>query len=214
MVSLDIFSDPICPWCLIGRTRLMRAIAERPGHGLSLAWRPYMLNPDMPREGVDRQAYLEAKFGGPEGARRVYGAIADAAAADGLAIDFEAITRTPSTLDAHRLVGWARDEGRDDALTARLFAAYFQEGRDIGDRNTLSALAGECGMDADRASARLATGEDVEATLRDADAARRHGVSGVPAFLIGGRRWIAGAQPTAFWIAAIDALSQRRAAAG
>lgn len=214
MITLDIFSDPICPWCLIGRARLMRAIAERPGHGLRLAWRPFMLNPDMPAEGMDRRAYLEAKFGGPEGAGRVYGAIAEAAAADGLAIDFEAIARTPSTLDAHRLIGWAREQGRDDALTARLFAAYFLEGRDIGDRATLAALAEECGMDAALTQARLATDDDVAATLRDADAARRHGVSGVPAFLIGGRRWIAGAQPTAFWIAAIDALGQRRAAAG
>ena len=107
MIPLDILSDPICPWCYIGKANLDRALAARPGHPLTIQWHPFQLNPDMPAGGMDRRAYLEAKFGGREAAVQVYGRIADAAEAAGLSIDFAGISRTPNTIDAHRLIHWA-----------------------------------------------------------------------------------------------------------
>lgn len=205
-ISLVVISDPICPWCFIGKRRLDRALAARPDHPFAVEWRPFMLNPDMAPEGMDRRAYLEAKFGGPEGAAAVYGRIARTAGEDGLALDFDAIARTPSTLDAHRLIGWARESGADHAMAEAIFAAYFQRGVDIGDRDALAALAPAAGLDPATVRRRLDGDADAEAVRREAAAAREAGVDGAPTFIIGGRRAVAGAQPTAFWLSAIDQL--------
>jgi len=206
-ISLVIVSDPICPWCFIGKRRLDRALAARPDHPFAVEWRPFMLNPDMPPEGMDRRAYLEAKFGGRQGAAAVYGRIARTASEDGLEIDFGAIARTPATLDAHRLIGWARAAGADHAMAEAIFAAYFQRGVDIGDRDALAALAPAAGLDPAATRARLDTDEDAAAVRREAAAAGEAGVDGAPTFIIGGRQAVAGAQPTAFWLSAIDRLS-------
>ncbi|MEL7345359.1 MAG: DsbA family oxidoreductase, partial [Pseudomonadota bacterium] len=148
MSRIDILSDPICPWCYIGKTHLDRALAARPGHGLTIEWHPFQLNPEMSPEGVDRKAYLETKFGGPDGAAQVYGRIEEAAKSAGLEIHFDRIARTPNTIDAHRLIHWAGLEDRQHALKGALFVAYFEQGRDIGDKDTLAEIAGEVGMDA------------------------------------------------------------------
>ncbi len=148
MVKLDIISDPICPWCFIGKTLLDRALEARPDHPFVIEWHPFQLNPDMPVEGMERRAYLEAKFGGAEGADKTYGAIADHAKEAGVEIDFDAITRTPNTFNAHRLIHWAQLEGRQTAVVSRLFKAYFQEGRDIGNADVLADIADGVGIDA------------------------------------------------------------------
>ena len=138
MVKLDILSDPICPWCYIGKANLDRALEAHPDHPFVIEWHPFQLNPDMPPEGMDRRAYLEAKFGGREAAVQVYARIAEAAKAAGLSIAFDKIERTPNTLDAHRLIHWAGVEGRQTAVVTRLFKAYFEAGQDIGDRDVLT----------------------------------------------------------------------------
>lgn len=199
MITLDILSDPICPWCLIGKTQLDRALERHPDHPFVIAWHPFMLNPDMPPEGVDRRAYLESKFGGPEGAARVYGRIADHARAAGVEIDFDDIGRTPSTVDAHRLIHWAGLEGRQNAVVDALFRAYFREGRDIGDKATLAEVAGEAGMDSAMVTTLLAGESDAE-EIRARDAhARSRGVNGVPTFIIAGEHVLTGAQPVETW---------------
>ena len=174
MVSLDILSDPICPWCYIGHAQLSRALEGASNPPFAVAWHPFMLNPDMPRGGMDRRAYLEAKFGGREAAASVYARIDEAARAAGLDLDLGAIERTPSTLDAHRLIHWAGIEGRQTPVAARLFAAYFREGRDIGDRAVLAEIAGAAGLDGaamERLLASDADEDDVRA--RDAHARAR-----------------------------------------
>jgi len=123
MVTLDIISDPICPWCYIGKTLLDRALAERPRHPFTLRWQPFQLNPEMPTGGMDRRAYLEAKFGGREGAVTAYMPVMERAEQAGLKIDFAAIARTPSTLDAHRLIHWAGVEDRQMPVAMALFRA-------------------------------------------------------------------------------------------
>lgn len=207
MIPLHIFSDPICPWCYIGKARLDRALEARPQHPLTVQWHPFQLNPDMPAGGMDRRDYLEAKFGGKDGAVRAYMPVVEEAAASGLQIDFEAIKRTPNTLDAHRLVHWAGIEGRQTAAVSKLFKAYFTEGRDIGDQATLATIAGEIGMDADMVSRLLASDADADdIRARDADA-RHKGVSAVPTFVIANQHVVPGAQPTDLWTQVIDDIT-------
>jgi len=207
MIPLDILSDPICPWCYIGKTQLDRALAERPDHPFEIAWHPFQLNPDMPREGRDRRSYLEAKFGGPERAAGVYGQIAQAAKGAGIEIDFASIPRTPNTLDAHRLIHWAGLAGRQDAVVDALFKAYFHDGRDIGDADTLTEIATACGLDG-AMTARLLAGDGDRAELAARDAqARARGVRGVPTFIIGARHVLTGAQPVDVWTKVIDGIA-------
>jgi len=148
VIKLDILSDPICPWCFIGKARLDAALADRPDHPFAIEYHPFQLNPDMPRDGMDRRAYLEAKFGGQEGAAEVYARIDAAARESGIEIDWGKIERTPNTLDAHRLIHWAGIEGRQIAVVSALFRAYFLEGRDIGDRDVLADIADGAELDA------------------------------------------------------------------
>ena len=199
MTRLDIFSDPVCPWCYIGKVLLDRALEAHPAHDFVIEWQPFQLNPDLPREGVDRASYLEAKFGGKARAAQVYARIEEAAQAAGLAIDFAAMQRMPNTLDAHRLIHWAGLEGRQAAMVAALFAAFFQNGRDIGDVATLVELAAAVGMDPAVVARLLASDADrAEIAARDTHA-RARGVGAVPTYLIANQYVLSGAQPVDLW---------------
>jgi predicted DsbA family dithiol-disulfide isomerase len=206
MVKLDILSDPICPWCLIGKAQLERALEARPDHPFVIEWHPFQLNPDMPRAGADRRAYLEEKFGGKERAVQIYARIAEHAEAAGVNINFEGITRTPNTLDAHRLIHWAGIEGAQAAVVSSLMRAYFQEGRDIGDRDTLADIADTAGLDAAVIRKLLDSDADL-AEIRERDvAAREMGVNAVPTFIVAGKHAVPGAQSTEVWLRVIDEI--------
>jgi predicted DsbA family dithiol-disulfide isomerase len=206
MVKLDILSDPICPWCLIGKAQLERALEARPDHPFVIEWHPFQLNPDMPAEGADRRAYLEEKFGGKERAVQIYARVAEHAAAAGIEIHFEGITRTPNTLDAHRLIHWAGIEGVQARVVSALMRGYFQEGRDIGDRDTLADIADSAGLDAAVIRKLLDSEADV-AEIRARDlAAREMGVTAVPTFIVAGKHAVPGAQPTEVWLRVIDEI--------
>lgn len=208
MIPLDILSDPICPWCLIGKTYLDRALESAPDAPFAVAWHPFQLNPDMPPEGMDRATYLETKFGGKAEAAQVYGRIDAAARQAGLEIDWASIPRTPNTLDAHRLIHWAGIEGRQNVVVDRLFRAYFKESRDIGDAATLAEIASEAGMDGDMVRRLLASSADRDdIAARDADA-RAKGVSGVPTFVLANSQILTGAQPVELWQQLIGEVSE------
>ncbi len=211
MIALDIISDPICPWCYIGWTNLARAMEARPDHPFVLEWHPFQLNPDMPRGGMDRRDYLELKFGGREGAVHAYQPVVDHAAAAGLDLRLDRIARTPSTLDAHRLIHWAGIEGRQTPVAVALFRAYFDEGRDIGDPEVLRQIAETTGLDG-AMIAKLLDGEaDVE-SIRARDAhARSRGVQGVPCFIVGKKHVVTGAQSTDLWLQVIDEVREAEA---
>ena len=199
MVKLDIISDPICPWCYIGKTLLDRALEAEPEHPFEIEWHPFQLNPDMPLVGMDRRAYLEGKFGGKEQAVKVYGQIDQHARDVGLELDLGAIKRTPNTLNAHRLIHWAGIEQRQSMVMSALFRAYFKEGRDIGEVQVLADLADTCGMDAALVQRLLATDEDLEG-IREKDAGfRKMGVNSVPTFIIAGQHAVPGAQSVEVW---------------
>lgn len=210
MIKLDILSDPICPWCYIGKSYLDRALEQRPDHALEIEWHPFQLNPDMPREGMDRTAYLENKFGGADGAANVYGRIADTARAAGLAkVNLDGITRTPNTIDAHRLIHWAGLEGRQTATVTRLFKAYFEENQDIGDKGVLLDIAEGVGLDRAMIERLLDSDADLE-DMRARDAhARNRGVSGVPTFVVANAHALSGAQPPELWLNVLDEIAEK-----
>jgi predicted DsbA family dithiol-disulfide isomerase len=206
MIKLDIISDPICPWCYIGKSNLDRALEARPDHPFEIEWHPFQLNPDMPAEGMDRQAYLDGKFGGRAQSDTVYGRIADAAKAAGLNLRLSEIPRTPNTIDAHRLIHWAGLEGRQTAAVSRLFKAFFEDLRDISERDVLLEIAEGIGMDRAMTERLLASDGDV-ADIRARDAhARERGVTGVPTFLVANQHALPGAQPTELWTQVLDEL--------
>lgn len=206
MVSLDIISDPICPWCYIGKANLDAAIQETGVNPFEMNWRIFQLNPDMPPEGVDRRKYLEWKFGGPERAREIYGRIQDAAAGSGLEVNFDKIDRTPNTLDAHRLIRWAKATGLQNALSQQLFVRYFQQGQDISDHAVLLDAAESIGMEREVVKTLLEGDADKDILLEEEATAREIGVSGVPCFIVGGKYVVQGAQPPETWVKVIREL--------
>ena len=211
MVTLDIISDPICPWCYIGKARLDQAIAETGLDPFDISWRIFQLNPAMPPEGMDRQEYLETKFGGPEGAERVYSHVRRTAAETGLDLKFDAIKRTPNTFDAHRLIRWAGTTGNQSAVVQQLFHRYFEQGEDISDHQVLLDVAEAAGMERAVVAKLLAGDADREVLTEEEQAARRMGVGGVPCFVIDGRYVLHGAQDVATWKRVIAELGEARA---
>ncbi|TNF65107.1 MAG: DsbA family oxidoreductase [Rhodobacteraceae bacterium] len=206
-VKLDILSDPICPWCYIGKANLEAALAAEGTNPFVIEWHPFQLNPDMPAGGMDRRAYLEAKFGGRDAAVRAYTPVVEHARAAGLEIDFEAMRRTPNTLDAHRLIHWAGIEGRQGAMVDALFRAYFTEGRDIGDAEVLADIADGVGMDASVVLKLLASDADRDLIAERDRHSRAMGVNSVPTFIVAGQHAVPGAQPPELWRRVIAELS-------
>ncbi len=208
-VTLDIISDPICPWCLIGKTQLDTALAATPDHPFVIQWHPFQLNPDMPRGGMDRREYLETKFGGQKGAVQAYTPVVEKAEALGLKINFEGMKRTPNTLDAHRLIHWAGIESKQTAAVDALFHAYFIEARDIGDHEVLGDIADGIGMDAAAVQKLLTSDADTD-DIRKRDAhSREMGVNSVPTFIVAGQHAVPGAQPPELWVKVIGEIKTR-----
>ena len=207
-LNIDIVSDVVCPWCYLGKRRLEAALGEIGGEDAVVRWRPYQLDETIPPEGLDRQAYMRAKFPDQAQLDAVHQRLVAFGAKVGLAFDFAAIRRAPNTLDAHRLLGWAGESGRQGAVVDRLFKAFFEQGIDIGDIDALAKLAGECGMDAAVVREKLAHADDRDATRAEIAHWRRAGVSGVPFFIFEGRLAVAGAQsPETLAAAMVEAQS-------
>jgi len=209
MIRLDIFSDPVCPWCYVGKANLDRALADHPGHPFAIQWHPFQLNPDLPPEGVAKRAYLEAKFGGKARVDAIQERLREVARAAGLEMDPDRPDRMPNTLDAHRLIHWAGIEGVQPAVVDALMRAYWVGGRDIGDHATLADIAASAGMDRDATLRLLASGADADDILaRDTDA-RAKGVNSVPTFLVAQQYVVNGAQPVEVWGKVIAELTRQ-----
>ncbi len=198
-MDIDIFSDTICPWCFIGKRRLERALAERPQPNLTVHWRTFQLNPDMPEGGMDRQRYLEIKFGGTVNAESVYDRVRAAGASEGIDFAFEEMRRTPNTIASHRLIrhaaGATGEASHQDAVVQALFDAYFLRGEDIGDLDVLTAAAATGGLDAAAARAFLESDAEAEEVRAEDRSARQAGISGVPCFIFNRHHALAGAHP-------------------
>jgi predicted DsbA family dithiol-disulfide isomerase len=199
MIKIDLFSDPICPWCFIGKRRLEAALETRPDLDVSIQWHSFQLNPMMPLEGMDREDYLALKFGNPGNARRLYDNISAVGAQAGIFFAFENIARTPNTLRAHRLIRYAGHTGRQSDTVEALFNAYFLDGFDIGDIQVLADLAARTGLDRAETFAYLETDEDLDLIKAEDMQARQLGVQGVPFYILEEQYAISGAQePEAF----------------
>ncbi len=207
MIKLDIMSDPVCPWCYVGKTNLDRALEANPDHAFVIEWHPFQLNPDLPSEGVDKRAYLESKFGGRANVDRMHDRLRDVAQAAGVALDPDKPTRMPNTLNAHRLIHWAGLEGRQTPVVSALMRAYWAEGRDIGDVAVLAAIAGEQGLDAAMIDRLLNSDADAQDILARDSHARQRGVTGVPCFIIANQYVVSGAQPPETWAQVIKELA-------
>ena len=192
-LTIDIVSDVVCPWCYLGEKRLEQALAEEAGP-VAVRWRPYQLDPTIPAGGLDRAEYMAKKFGDSGRLQSVHENLTRLGAEVGLPFAFDKITRSPNTLDAHRLIRWAASAGVQSRVVDRLFEAYFVEGRDIGDRVVLTEIAAECGLDADLVERLLAEGADSEMVRQEVEQAQAMGVSGVPFFIFAGRLGVPGAQ--------------------
>lgn len=209
MIKLDVISDVACPWCYVGKGYLDRALEQRADHPFQVEWHPFQLNPDMPTDGMDRNAYMAAKFGSRENILRLHEPLLAQADKAGITFDLPAIKRAPNTLDAHRLIHWAGLEGRQTPVVSALFRAYWRDGRDIGDRVVLSDIAGEAGLD--RAMMlRLLEGDGDKAELAARMThTRSRGVQAVPTFILANQHALQGAQPTELWLNVIDELIEK-----
>ncbi|HEX3135467.1 MAG TPA: DsbA family oxidoreductase [Planctomycetota bacterium] len=202
-ISIAVHSDVICPWCWIGKRRLEQALATLPVGAATVSWHPFQLNPGMPSEGMPRVEYRRRKFGSAEYAQALDARVTGVAAEVGLAFDLAGQGRTPNTLRAHRLIRWAGDQGRQDALVEALFSAYFSAGLDVGDPAVLTRLAAGVGLDADAVTRFITSSEGTEEVLAEERAIRQQGAEGVPLFVINGQERLSGAQPVAVFVAAL-----------
>jgi predicted DsbA family dithiol-disulfide isomerase len=194
---IDVISDVICPWCYIGKRQLERALdlLEQQHLRFTVAWHPFQLNPDMPREGVDRAQYRLAKFGSLERSRQLDERITETAASVGLEFHLERLSRTPNTLNAHRLIRFAGQKGAQDGVVEALFEGYFGNGADIGDDTVLAKLGEEGGLDRDEVTALLSSDAGLKEVAAADRMARNAGIQGVPSFALQGHVLFSGAVP-------------------
>ncbi len=198
-MKIDIISDTVCPWCLIGKRKVEKAMQERPDLTFEVNWHPFQLHPDMPKEGADRKEFTAKKFGSVERARELYQHVENAGKTVGLDFQFKKIARSPNTLDSHRLILWANSSGKQDEIVEVLFRKFFMDGQDLGDHQTLIDAAEEVGMDPKIVTDLLATDRDLDRVQAEEGQARQIGVQGVPFFIIDDKYALSGAQdPEAF----------------
>ena len=196
-ITIDVVSDVVCPWCYLGTRRLEKAIGNvKDELAVSVTFRPYQLNPDMPPEGVDHKKHLAEKLGGAAAVDSAHERLAELGREDGIDFDFPAVKISPNTLDAHRLLRWAMIEGPEiqQRVALALFKAYFEEGRNVGDRMVLLDIAVSCGMDRAVVTTLFSAGADVDSVKEEIGMARDMGVTGVPCFIIDNKYAVMGAQ--------------------
>jgi predicted DsbA family dithiol-disulfide isomerase len=204
-MQIEIYSDVVCPWCFVGKRRLERAL-ETAGYAnrARVTWRPFELNPTMPKSGMDRRAYLDAKFGGKEARREIEECLAKAGEADGLVFAFDRIERTPNTFDAHRLIWFAGQQGCQDEVAEALFHSYFTKGREIGSLTSLAEIASDCGINRKETEQFLASDRAVQEVRAEEATGHRLGIRGVPYFVLNGSITISGAQPPDIFVSAFQ----------
>jgi predicted DsbA family dithiol-disulfide isomerase len=209
-LGVDVVSDVVCPWCYLGKRRLEAAVKLVPEIPLQIRWRPFQLDPTIPPEGMPRADYVLRKFGSSNALDRAHVQLTNAGAELGIPYAFDRITRSPNTIDAHRVVRWAADAGHQDEIVERLFRLYFVEGADVGDRAVLAQAAADVGIDAAAVAADLATDRDLESVQSEISAASAAGVTGVPCFIFDLRAAVMGAQAPELLASAIRQVAAAR----
>ncbi len=193
-LEIDVISDVVCPWCYLGKRKLDAAMKQVEAFTYDVRWRPFQLDPTIPPEGIARSEYMSRKFG-PEKIAAIHARLEEAGREEGLAFAFDKITRSPNTLDAHRLIRWAQPSGKQSEIVERLFNLYFVEGQDIGDRDVLIDIAKQAGLDVELITRLFVESVDIVPVQEEMSTAARMGISGVPFFIFGGKYAVSGAQP-------------------
>ncbi|HEY2035208.1 MAG TPA: DsbA family oxidoreductase [Rhizomicrobium sp.] len=206
-MQIDIVSDTVCPWCFIGKRRLEKALALRPDIEFDIRWRAYRLDPSIPPEGVDRKQYIQAKFGNNPNRQAMQDALQQAGQSEGIAFAFDRIARSPNTLDSHRLIRWSASAGVQNEVVERLFEAYFEDGRDIGNPDVLVEIASDAGMDSATVADLLEQGTDRELIENEDALAHRLGISGVPTFIFQNKYLVSGAHDPDQLVKVIDTVA-------
>jgi predicted DsbA family dithiol-disulfide isomerase len=192
-LKIEVTADVVCPWCYLGWRRLKRALELKPVKA-DLVWKAYQLNPNLPAEGVDYKEHMAKKFP-PERMRQAQANLKELGADEGLEFNFEKIQKAANTSAAHRLIRWAAEEGKLDAVAEGVMKAYFTDGKFIGDVNELAAIGATAGMDRAAILKKFADGIDIDAIKADDAAAKDSGVSGVPFYRIGPKITVEGSYP-------------------
>jgi predicted DsbA family dithiol-disulfide isomerase len=206
LITIDVVSDVICPWCFLGKRRLDKALEQISDVKVEVVYRPFFLDPSIPKEGLDRHKYMSAKFG-EERLKNIHDPLIALGKEDNVPYHFERITRTPNTLDAHRLIRWALPLGKQAAMKDALMVAYWRDGLDIGDPAVLADIAATQGFDKADILRDLATDKDSAVVLAETEQAQAMGVSGVPTFIINHKYGISGAQSVQVLVDAIKKVS-------
>ena len=204
-IQVDIVSDIVCPWCWLG-VRYFQKAAKQSKHDVNLTWRPYMLDPAVPEEGIPYSAYMKQKFG--NGPSNRFKAMRESLEAQGptLGIDFkfDDIPMRPNTLNAHRLLKWAQGQDLGDAASDALFRTFFTDLKDVGDHAILKEIAEEIGLDAELVTELLEKEDDKNAVREEIMYFRNLGVNGVPCFIYNGQFAVQGAQPAETHLKAME----------
>jgi predicted DsbA family dithiol-disulfide isomerase len=203
-MTIDVYADIACPWCYVGRARLQQALDQRPNFDVTLQWRPFQLQPDLPPKGRDFRAVLEKKFGSWDRVEQMFDRIRTMGGEEGLTFDFDAIEVAPNTADAHRLVLWAQEQNAGDAMVTALFRAYFSEGRNVSNRDVLVACANDVGLNPEAAHTVLDGDEYADEVRASQQQAQRQSITGVPCYVFGGKQAVMGAQPAEVLTEALD----------
>ena len=213
-INVKMTSDFICPWCLIGEVRLLQVIEALPDNiDVEVEWLPFELNPDMQKEGMDRKVYRSLKFGSWERSQALDAHTVAASKADCVTFDYDSIARTPNTFDAHRLSWLAAREGRQRAVVEGILNGYFSQGRDIGDPEVLTEIAGDAGLDRETVCQFLKHEDGIEAVRALEASSYKDGVQGVPHFDIEGTIVTGAQSPESLRRALFDAHERKADAA-
>lgn len=212
-VSVEVYSDVVCPWCYIGERRLEQAIAQRPGIKVERTWQPYQLRPEMPKKGVPWGDFVQQKFGGPERAGAVFAKVTETGAAEGIGFRFDHISSAPNTLDAHRLILLAREHELEWEMVSALYSAYFTRERNLNDYDQLVAIAREVGLEEREVRAYLTGNKNVNEVNGGQHKAEQLGITGVPFYVFNSRYALSGAQPVEAFLHVLDLIASEAAAA-
>jgi predicted DsbA family dithiol-disulfide isomerase len=212
-ISVDVVSDVVCPWCFIGQKRLDKAIEALPDIDVHVRWRPFQLDPTIPAGGIDRKQYMMSKFGSEERLKEIHARVEQLGADEGIEFDFDAITVSPNTIDAHRVIRWSAAQGEkaQNTVARRLFQLYFEQGKNVGDHEVLIDAVRDAGLDAAPIEVLLATDADHAEVSTEAATASQMGITGVPCFLLESKYAVMGAQDVATLVEAIREVATAKA---
>lgn len=206
-LAIQIYSDVICPWCFVGKRRLERALRQIGGAlKVDVTWRPFQLNPTMPKQGMDRTVYLETKFGSLDAFKEMEKRLLEAGRAEQIPFAFEKILRTPNTFLAHRLIWYAQRQGKQDAVVEELFRAYFVGGNDIGNIQTLAKVAEQAGLEQREVECFLPSEIGMAEVKTEEATGHRMGIRGVPYFVVNDLYAISGAQRAETFLVAFQQI--------